>query len=84
VGKAGARIVIIEKDIMARIENLLLALANQGVVFDEGDLPYDIGEWGVKEAQKLYELIAPPTKTADLTWPDTKLPPVNLWNAPKE
>lgn len=48
------------EDVMARIKNLLLALGHQGSVLDEGQPPYDIGEWGVKEAQELYELIAQP------------------------
>jgi hypothetical protein len=47
--------------LMARIKNLLLALGHQGAVLDEGEPPYDVGEWGIKEAQELYTLLSTPT-----------------------
>jgi len=45
-----------EGDLRERITNLLCSLGHQGVDMGEGQL-YDIGEWGIKEAQELHTLL---------------------------
>ncbi|WP_278366907.1 hypothetical protein [Marinobacter salarius] len=42
---------------MSAPKNLLCALGHQGVDMGDGQA-YDIGEWGIKEAQELCDLIA--------------------------
>lgn len=41
---------------LERTKNLLCALGHQGVDMGDGQT-YDIGEWGIKEAQELHDLI---------------------------
>jgi len=45
-----------ENDLRDRVLNLLCALGHQGVDMGEGQL-YDVGEWGIKEAQELHTLL---------------------------
>ena len=42
---------------LARIKNLLCAMGHQGAILDAGEPPYDVGEWGIKEAQELLDLL---------------------------
>lgn len=63
----------VPEHLMARIKNLLIALGHQVVVLDEGEPPYDVGEWGIKEAQELYD----PLSTTSLSEGD-----VSLWDYP--
>lgn len=47
----------VPEDLLPRVKNLLLSLGHQGEQLNPDEPPYDVGEWGIREAQELYTLL---------------------------